>query len=176
MTIHADWIHQFKSWAPDAFTSDIPQPPVAGFIDGQIKLMGMPRPETGVPTWDLFLKAQFITPIQHMWRCGIPLPADVHTCMATRYRDLVRTYLIFLAPGACRISPVATHCFPPDTPFRPILSRVILGRTRAISAPHAPFYPMQPLSRLRSLLQPVQSLAISLQPARTPPAVAELAP
>jgi hypothetical protein len=77
MTIHADWIHQFKSWAPDAFTSEIPQPPVAGFIDGQIKLMGMPRPQTGVPTWDLFLRSQFIAPIQHMWRYHVP-PRHTH--------------------------------------------------------------------------------------------------
>lgn len=70
MTIHADWIHLFKSWAPDAFSRGIPQtaPPIAGFIDGQIKLMGMTRSDSGVPTWDLFLKSQFVTPIQSMWR------------------------------------------------------------------------------------------------------------
>ncbi len=48
MTIHADWISQFKDWAPNAFNaaSDpafAPGQEIVGFIDGQIKLMGMPR-------------------------------------------------------------------------------------------------------------------------------------
>ena len=48
MTIHADWISQFKDWAPDAFNAKSdpafePGQEIVGFIDGQIKLMGMPR-------------------------------------------------------------------------------------------------------------------------------------
>ncbi len=70
MTIHADWIHLFKTWAPQGFTPDIPQTPVAGFIDGQIKLMGFPRSESGIPCWNHFLRSKFVTPIQRMWRQG----------------------------------------------------------------------------------------------------------
>lgn len=95
MTIHADWISQFKDWAPHAFNAKSdptfePGQEVVGFIDGQIKLMGMPRvmptaspptaPETPLPafeplaapttTWSTFLQAQFAHPIRRLWRMG----------------------------------------------------------------------------------------------------------
>jgi hypothetical protein len=68
MTIHADWIKILKSWAPSAFTPHLPIAPEAAFIDGQIKLMGMPHGDGIAPSWDLFLRAQFINPIERHWR------------------------------------------------------------------------------------------------------------
>ena len=81
MTIHADWLKAFREWAPEAFSGE----PIekeeenergptttterrTGYIDGQIKLMGMPHPENGPPTWELFIKAQFVSSVEAMWR------------------------------------------------------------------------------------------------------------
>lgn len=73
MTIHHDWIGLFKTWVPVAFSRDAPTNLEAGFIDGQIKLMGLPRPaENTRPTWEIFLQAQFIRPIERLWRQGAP--------------------------------------------------------------------------------------------------------
>jgi hypothetical protein len=68
MTIHRDWLMMMKDLCPTAFTETIPMQPEVGFIDGQIKLMAMPRPPSGVPTWELFLRQQFVKPIERHWR------------------------------------------------------------------------------------------------------------
>ena len=104
MTIHSDWLHLMKgvcpqvclreharahageltSCPPQAFSKDPPiAQPDSAFIDAQIKLMAMPRPsggegeERGAPTWALFLRKQFVRPIETHWRCvvkGRPQP------------------------------------------------------------------------------------------------------
>jgi hypothetical protein len=69
MTIHHDWIGLFKSWVPVAFSKTLPARIEAGFIDGQIKIMGLPRPAgDSRPTWEIFLRAQFTRPVEKLWR------------------------------------------------------------------------------------------------------------
>ena len=66
MTIERQWFEIMKIEVPDAFQDRLPdhfvQKEKAGFIDGQIKLMGM----VSEYDWNVFLSRQFVQPIQKM--------------------------------------------------------------------------------------------------------------
>lgn len=66
MTIERQWFEIMKTEVPDAFQEnlcgEITQRDKAGFIDGQIKLMGM----VGEHEWDAYFLKQFVQPIQKM--------------------------------------------------------------------------------------------------------------
>ena len=82
MTIHSDWLQLMKTTCPAAFTKAVPFTPSLAFIDGQIKLMAMCRPQPGsAPTWECFLTRQFVRPIENHWRSHshTPHPTVVRT-------------------------------------------------------------------------------------------------
>lgn len=59
MTIERQWIEIMKNEVPEAFADEMQFEPTSGFIDAQIKLMGLSE---GM-TWDQFLFRQFVLPV-----------------------------------------------------------------------------------------------------------------
>lgn len=66
MTIDSQWAKILKSSVPNAFSASIPVIAKTWFIDGQIKLMKADY----IRSWDQFLRAQFVAPIELAWASG----------------------------------------------------------------------------------------------------------
>lgn len=121
MTIHSDWIGLMKKIVPAAFSPSLPVLPEAGFIDGQIKLMGLSRPrdpETGirgVATWEHLLQAQFRAPIEKMWGEG----AGTVVLAFDDYKNVPRAKSITQETRRSRLMPFAfeeTRQLPSEPP------------------------------------------------------------
>ena len=66
MTIHRDWIHEWKRENPRGFTKDLPEPCETVFMDGQILLMK----NGSVRTWNDYVNFQFLFRIRRYFNNG----------------------------------------------------------------------------------------------------------
>ena len=70
MTIHSDWARLLHAECPEAFHEQIPPGDYGvGVIDGHLQLMCL---HAGFQTWDTFVAAMFVRPIQQLFEAGCP--------------------------------------------------------------------------------------------------------
>jgi len=98
MTIERQWLEVMKSEVPEAFTSEIPLAPRAGFIDAQIKLMAMPHE----CMWDVYLRKQFLSPVLQLLGAG----ALTVVLAFDDYANVPRAKAITQAKRRARIVPI----------------------------------------------------------------------
>jgi len=119
MTIERQWIEIMKIEVPDAFSPVIPFIPEVGFIDAQIKLMGMPRDST----WDVFLYKQFVTPVHQMFAYG----ASKVILAFDDYENVPRAKAITQSKRIARLTPLAFGAHETLPPFPPMPWAAAMG-------------------------------------------------
>ena len=119
MTIERQWIEIMKQEVPSAFSPGIPFTPEVGFIDAQIKLMGMPRENS----WDGFMSKQFVWPVRQMFRDG----AGKVILAFDDYANVPRAKSITQAKRIARLTPLAFGADEQLPPFPPIPWAAAMG-------------------------------------------------